>query len=332
VSDLAPPDDASDDASDIASDLASLAGHLRALPGVRAKADIGLVADVLGGGDWYAGPGDDGAVLPDGAGAVVVGGEAILPAFVAADPYGAGIAAVLANVNDLAAMGARPVALLDTVVGTEDLTREVLRGLRWAAERYDVPIVGGHLTRTDGPPALSAFGVGRADRVLSATAAAAGQVLVLGCCLDGAMRGDFLFFPSFEQRGDQLAGDVRLLADLAAAGAAVAAKDVSMAGLVGSLAMLLEPRRLGVSVDLDSVPRPAGVPMADWLSCFPAFAFLLTCPAERVAECLGGFRDRGLTAAALGELDDSGRIRLTRGGRHATVFDLTREGITNLRR
>ena len=328
MSDLAPPDDA----SDIASDLAALAGHLRALPGVRAKADIGLVADVLGGGDWYAGPGDDGAVLPDGAGAVVVGGEAILPAFVAADPYGAGIAAVLANVNDLAAMGARPVALLDTVVGPEDLTREILRGMRWAAERYDVPIVGGHLTRTDGPPALSAFGIGRADRVLSATAAAAGQVLVLGCCVDGAMRSDFLFFPSFEQRGDRMAGDVRLLADLAAAGVAVAAKDVSMAGLVGSLAMLLEPGRLGVSVDLDSLPRPAGVPMADWLSCFPAFAFLLTCPAGRVAECLGGFRDRGLTAAALGELDDSGRIRLTRGGRNATVFDLTHEGVTNLRR
>ena len=320
-------------ATDLASDLAGLAGHLRALPGVRAKADIGLVADVLGGGDWYAGPGDDGAVLPEGAGAVVVGGEAILPSFVATDPYGAGIAAVLTNVNDLAAMGARPVALLDTVVGPENLTREILRGMRWAAGCYDVPIVGGHLTRTDGPPALSAFGIGRAERVLSATAAAPGQVLVLGCCLDGAMRTDFLFFPSFEQRAAQLAGDVRLLAELAATGAAVAAKDVSMAGLVGSLAMLLEPRRLGISVDLDALPRPARVPMADWLSCFPAFAFLLTCPAERVAECLTAFRDRGLTAAALGRLDDSGLIRLTRGGQSgATVFDLTREGITNLRR
>ena len=221
-------------------DLEALAERLRALPGVLAKADIGLVAEVLGDGDWYAGPGDDGAVLPDGLGSVVAGGEAILPAFVAADPYGAGIAAVLTNVNDLAAMGARPVALLDTVVGPEDTTREVLRGMRWAAARYDVPIVGGHLTRTAGPPALSAFGIGRAERVLSATAAAAGQVLVLGCCLDGAMRADFPFFRSFEQRGDRLAGDVRLLADLAASGAAVAAKDVSMAGLVGSLAMLLE--------------------------------------------------------------------------------------------
>ena len=54
-------------------DLPQLADELRALPGVRAKADIGLVAEVLGSGDWFAGPGDDGAVLPDGAGRVVVG-------------------------------------------------------------------------------------------------------------------------------------------------------------------------------------------------------------------------------------------------------------------
>ena len=312
-------------------ELATLAAGLRELPGVRAKADIALVAEVFGGGDWYAGPGDDGAVLPDGPGQVVVGGEAILPAFVAADPYGAGIAAVLANVNDLAAMGARPVALLDTVVGDEATSREVLRGMHWAAGVYDVPVVGGHLTRTEGPPSLSAFGIGRADRVLSATHAAAGQVLVLGCCLEGTMREDFLFFPSFDQRGDRLAGDVRLLADLATAGTAVAAKDVSMAGLVGSLAMLLEPGRLGVTVDLEVLPVPDGVPLADWLGCFPCFAFLLTCPAERVQECLEAFRSRDLTAAALGVLDESGQVRLRRGDEVVTVFDLAREGVTNLR-
>lgn len=312
-------------------ELAALARGVRDLPGVVAKADIGLVAEVFGGGDWYAGPGDDGAVLPAGEGSVVVGGEAILPAFVAADPYGAGVAAVLANVNDLAAMGAVPVALLDTVVGPEQVSREVLRGMHWAAQLYDVPVVGGHLTRADGPPALSAFGVGRARRVLSATHAAAGHVLVLGCCLQGRMREDFLFFPSFDERGDRLAGDVRLLAGLAESGAAVAAKDVSMAGLVGSLAMLLEPGRLGVDLDLDVLPVPAGVPLADWLGCFPCYAFLLACPAERVADCLAGFRDRGLTAQPLGVLTDDGQVRLVRGGEAVTVFDLTTEAVTRLR-
>lgn len=311
-------------------DLEALATTVRQLPGVLAKADIGLVAEVFGRGDWYAGPGDDGAVLPAGEGQVVVGGEAILPAYVAADPYGAGVASVLANVNDLAAMGARPVALLDTVVASQDVAREVLRGMHWAAGLYDVPVVGGHLTRTTGPPSLSAFGVGRADRVLSATHAAPGQVLVLGCCLEGRMREDFLFFPSFDERGSRLAGDVRLLADLATSGAVVAAKDVSMAGLVGSLAMLLEPHRLGVAVDLDVLPVPPGVLLDDWLGCFPCLAFLLTCPADRVPDCLGAFRDRGLTAEPLGMLDDSGKVRLSEGGREVVVFDLQEQGITRL--
>ncbi len=312
-------------------DLDDLAHHLRRLPGVLAKADIGLVAETLGAGDWYSGPGDDGAVLPPGDGHVVVGGEAILPAFVEADPYGAGVAAVLANVNDLAAMGARPVALLDTVVGTEAVSREILRGMRWAGQLYDVPVVGGHLTRTEGPPSLSAFGVGRADRVLSARNAAEGQQLLIGCCVEGTMRSDFLFFPSFDERGDRLSGDVRLLAELATAGLAVAAKDVSMAGLVGSLAMLLEPNRLGVSLDLAALPVPDGVSLADWLSCFPCYAFLLTCPPPQVDPCLEAFAGRGLAAAALGVIDGTGRVRLRRGTETADVFDLHRTGVTNLR-
>jgi uncharacterized protein len=312
-------------------ELDILAQGLRRLPGVLAKADIGLVAEVLGPVDWYAGPGDDGAVLPDGDGQVVVGGEAILAAFVAADPYAAGVAAVLTNINDLAAMGARPVAVLDTVVGTEAVSREILRGLRWAAELYDVPIVGGHLTRTEGPPALSAFGIGRAGRVLSARNAAPGQELVLGCCTAGTMRSDFGFFESFDERGARLAGDVRLLADLADAGIAVAAKDVSMAGLVGSLAMLLEPGRLGVSLDLDLLSVPDGVLLADWLACFPCYAFLLTCPPLQVSACLRAFAGRDLRAASLGVIDETGRVGLHRGDQTVDVFDLSQEGVTNLR-
>jgi hypothetical protein len=62
------------------------------------------------------------------------------------------------------------------------------------------------MTVTEGPPGLSAFGLGRADFPLSAQAAASGQSLMVGCCLDGQMRPDFPFFPSFDERGTKLAG------------------------------------------------------------------------------------------------------------------------------
>lgn len=308
-------------------DLGPLVEALRANPGLRNKAPIALVREVFGAGDWLAGPGDDGAVVD---GSLVVGGEAILPAFVAGDPFGAGVAAVLANVNDLAAMGAVPLAIVDTVVAGDDVARKALEGMRYASELYDVPIVGGHLTRHDGPPALSAFGLGRAEHVLSIRNAAPGQRVMLACVTEGRMRADFPFFASFDQRGRRLAGDVRTLATVAGAGACVAAKDVSMAGIVGSLAMLLECHRLGVTVDLDAVPVPAGVDLAQWLVAFPCFAFLLCVPAGREEDCVGPFAARGIRAAVIGTVDDSGQVAVAQGGRREVVIDLASEPVTGL--
>jgi selenophosphate synthetase-related protein len=314
----------------MAEDIGALIEAVRAHPGVRGKAEIGLVRVVFGDSDWRAGPGDDGAIVMHEETALVVGGEAILPAFVAADPYGAGVAAVTTNLNDLAAMGAWPLALVDTVTGPRAVVRPVLEGMRWAAGLYDVPVVGGHLTRTAGPPSLSAFGLGRADRPLSARAAAPGQSLVVAACLDGRMRADFPFFPCFDERGGRLAGDVRLLAEGASAGWVAAAKDVSMAGLVGSLAMLLECNRLGATLDLDALPVPAGVTLREWLLCFPCFAFLLCVPGGAEGACLRAFAGRGLAAAVAGALDDTGELRLHAGGRSGVAFDLHRESVTGL--
>jgi selenophosphate synthetase-related protein len=311
--------------------LTELAGHIRAYAGLRAKEPLHVVSDIFGATDWLSGPGDDGAAVPFDDSFVVACGEALLPGFVARDPFGAGIAAVLANVNDLAAMGARPVGIVDTIVADEAASREILRGIRHGCRLYDVPLLGGHLTRTDGPPALSAFGIGRAERVLSMTHVAAGQTLVLACAVEGEMRSDFPFFRGFDERGKRAAGDVRLLADLAESGACVAAKDVSMAGIIGSLAMLLEQGKWGIEVDLDEVPCPDSVPSEQWLTCFPNYAFLLAGPTGRVDEVLTAFRARGLEAAAIGVVDDSGSIRIASAGHSAAVLDLTVDAVTGLR-
>jgi selenophosphate synthetase-related protein len=299
---------------------------------IAAKRSIGLVSDVLGPTGWVAGPGDDGAALDVDGRTVIACGEALWPPFVQRDPYGAGIAAVLANVNDIAAMGGIPLGIVDTIVADEVTARAALGGMRYASELYRVPIVGGHLTISDGPPALSAFAVGSADAVLSTTNVEAGQDLVVAACLDGTMREDFPFFRSFEERGPELADDVRLLRAVAISGLAVAAKDISMAGLVGSLAMLLEWGAFGATVDLRALPAPAGVPLARWCNCFPCFGFLLTCVPERTEACVAAFTGRGLSAARVGSIDPSGQIVLTDGERSAVVADLSRVPVTGLRR
>ena len=298
-------------------------------PGLRAKRAIGAVRRVVETSDPLTGPGDDGAVVEmPGGGSVIVCGEAINPAFVASDPRAAGMAAVLANVNDLAAMGAVPRGIVNTVVASAPVAAEALRGMAEAAALYDVPIVGGHISEHQGEPALSAFAVGDADRILSAGCAQPGQDLVFVCCLDGRMRTDFPFFTTLGPQGPRLARDVRLLAEVARKDLAYAAKDVSMAGSIGSLAMLLEPGRLGATVDLDQLPTPAAVSLDRWLVCFPSYAFWLA--TDRPDQCVDLFRSAGLAAAVTGAITGSGVLTLRDRDASREVFDLKSEPITGL--
>src|SRR5437870_7621572 len=69
-----------------------------------------MIPGILGATDWVSGPGDDTAAIASDGGFLLAAGEGMFPPFVAADPYGAGVASVVANVNDVAAMGGRVVA------------------------------------------------------------------------------------------------------------------------------------------------------------------------------------------------------------------------------
>ena len=95
-----------------------------------------MVADTVGG------DGDDAARVDD----LILAAEAIAPSFIARSPRVAGIAGVVATLNDIAASGGEPIAILDTVVGSESSDAELLAGIKAAAQLYEVPVVGGHTT------------------------------------------------------------------------------------------------------------------------------------------------------------------------------------------
>jgi selenophosphate synthetase-related protein len=310
-------------------DLESIAARFASHPGLRAKAALRIIPGILGPTDWVGGPGDDTAALASDGGFLLAAGEAMFPPFVAADPYGAGVASVVANVNDVAAMGGRPLALVDTLVGPEAVVAEVLKGMRFAGDLYGVPLVGGHLSISDGPAAVSAFVVGRASALLSSRNAAPGQTLLAAFCLQGHLRSDFPYFSSVTARASLLGTDVGVLASVAEAGSCAAAKDVSMAGVLGSLAMLLEATGAGASVDLDRVPRPPGVDLEDWLFTFPTFGFLLCAPSDRAAECRAAFVERGLACEEIGGIEPGGlEVRL--GAATATLLDAGTTAVTGL--
>jgi AIR synthase-related protein len=233
----------------------------------------GLLHGMFPGGSGFVG--DDGAPVPGSD--LIAACDAILPAMVARDPWWAGWCSVLVNVNDLAAMGAIPVGLLDAL-GAPDVAgaTTVLDGLRAAAARYDLPVLGGHTT-LGVPSYLTVTALGRAANPVPGGGGRPGLGIRLTVDTAGGWRPGYANrqWDSTSIRGT---AELRAMLGSVAGSRPAAAKDVSMAGLVGTLGMLAEASGVGAVLDVAAVPRPSEANVGDWFTCFPGFAMLTAEP------------------------------------------------------
>ncbi|MDF2118850.1 sll0787 family AIR synthase-like protein [Roseiarcaceae bacterium H3SJ34-1] len=307
-------------------DIAALAATLRASSGLAAKADIGAVSERLG----LAAPtvvpiGDDCAAIPDGDGYLLFAIEGFMNEFVATDPWFAGWCGVMVNLSDIAAMGGRPLAVVDALwADGAEKAKPVLDGLRAAAEAYGVPIVGGHSNLRTDRGQLSVAILGRARRLLTSFDARPGERLIAAIDLRGRYREPF---SNWEAATDappaRLRGDLELLPAIAEAGLCKAAKDISQGGIVGTAAMLAECSGVGIDIEPGLVPGPDHVPMQRWLTSFPSFGHLLSVAPAHVDEVLRRFTGRGIAAADIGAIVPGHRVRIGTHGVHETIWDFS---------
>jgi putative N-acetyltransferase (TIGR04045 family) len=215
--------------------------------------------------------GDDGVPLPGSD--FVAACDAIIPSMVERDPEWAGWCSVLVNVNDLTAMGAAPIGLLDAVgAPTRSLLTRIVRGIARASQAWRVPVLGGH-TQLGVPASLAVTAFGRTPRPIRAGGGSAGDTVRLTADLTGGWRPG-QHGRQWDSSSGRSADDLAQLATLVARMAPRAAKDVSMAGVVGTVGMLAEASGTGAELDVARIPRPADADMAAWLTCFPGYAML----------------------------------------------------------
>lgn len=309
------------------SEIEALAALVRDSRGMAHKADIAAVVTVLGigGGDAVA-VGDDTAMIPDGDGHLLLAIEGFVEDFVTADPWFAGYCGVMVNVSDVLAMGGRPIAVVDAMWSRSAAhAGPLLAGLREAARRYGVPVVGGHSNLRADVGQLAVAILGRARRPVTSFGARSGDVLLVATDLRGRFRDPFPWWDaSTGAEPEDLRACMEIMPDLAERGLLTAAKDVSMAGVVGTAIMLAEASAVGCSIDLDGLPRPEAEPIDRWLTAFPSFGFVMTARGDHVAAIRAAFHQRGVACAVAGQIDDSSRVSIARSGESAVVWDLTR--------
>ena len=305
--------------------LATLASALRGGVGLQHKQDIAPAIAALGLRDAAIRIGDDCAAIPDGDGWLLLAIEGFLPAFVAREPFFAGYCGIMVNLSDIAAMGGRPVAVVDAIWSRDGAhAQPILQGLRAGAEAYGVPIVGGHTNSRDTSEQLSVAVLGRATALLTSFDARPGELLLAAIDLRGRYHEPFAWWDASSGCPDaaRLRADLELLPRIAEAGLSRAAKDISMGGLIGTAIMLAECSGIGLSITPSLVPRPEGTDPARWLTAFPSFGFLLTCAEADAAAVIALFTARDIACAAIGHCEAGSSVDLIEAGERETIHDL----------
>lgn len=302
--------------------LDDIARVVRDSRGLAHKGDIAPVLRRLSVSRESATPvGDDCAAIPDRDGHLLFAIEGFVADFVAADPWFAGYCGIMVNVSDVLAMGGRPVAVVDALWSDgEKGAALILEGMREAARRYCVPVVGGHSNLRAEAGQLAVAILGRADRIVSSFDARPGDAVLVATDLRGRFRDPFPWWDASTGASDaQIAALLPILPELAEAGLLIAAKDISMAGVVGTAIMLAEASRIGMAIDLEALPMPPGVSTERWLTAFPSFGFILTVRPADVAKVCARFAAAGVACAQVGVADQGG-VRIASGGQEALVW------------
>jgi AIR synthase-related protein len=314
-------------------DIAALAESLRSSAGFAAKRDISLATTALAAANMQGVPlGDDCAAIPDGDGYLLFAIEGFIDAFVARDPWFAGWCGIMVNLSDVAAMGGRPIAIVDALWAEgEENAEPLLRGLHAAATHFDVPIVGGHTNLRSAQSQLSVAILGRARKLLTSFDAQPGDRLIAAIDLRGRYRPPFLNWEAaIEAPPSRLRADLALLPEIAEAGLAQAAKDISQAGLVGTAAMLAECSQVAITIDVTAIPAPADVPLEKWLLTFPSYGYLLAVPPHNVENVLARFAARGIAAADIGEIAHGHHVAIAAGTQRDIVWDFANGPLTGV--
>ncbi len=318
--------------------LKHLVTEIRDYWGLRRKQPIGKLVTILRKEGFQcphvlSGIGEDAAAIDlGGDNIVLLTTDAIVPELASSNPFVAGYASILVNVNDIYAAGGRPIAAMVNVAFSKmEVGAQFMRGICEAGQKFRVEVVRGHTTPDATADAVSASicGVVQRNSYISAGGAQTGDNLVLAVDLEGRISPNYpLGWDTTTQKDtEKLLHRYEVMRRLGQQRLLNASKDLSNGGIIGTSLLLLEYARKGAVIDLAAIPYPQEIELKDWLKMYISTGFVVTTIPRRTEAVLAMFHEHGFAATSIGTINDDQKLRLKFGSEEETVFDFTRESI-----
>jgi phosphoribosylformylglycinamidine synthase len=300
------------------------------------------------------GPGENaGAVdIGDGLAAVFKIESHNHPSFI--EPYQGAATGVGGIIRDIFTMGARPIALLNSLrFGSleEPLVRRTMAGVVGGIAGYGnsigIPTVGGEIGFDEsytGNPLVNVFclGIARADEIIKAAASGAGNPVYYVGAKTGrdGIHGATMASAEFDEKsaekrpavqvGDPFMEKLLLEAclEVMKSDALVGIQDMGAAGLTCSTCEMGSRGGVGIEMDVDRVPqRETGMTPYEIMLSESQERMLLVVKRGREREVENIFEKWDLHAVKIGEVTTDGRLRVKDRGR--IVADIPNRALTD---
>lgn len=311
--------------------LEEIVRDIRAYRGVVRKGPITNVASRLipiQSDDVLAAFGEDAAVIKCGREILLMAADGILQDLVNRNPFWAGYCAVLVNVNDIAAMGGRSIAMVNVLSCSHDEVRaKIVDGMRAACDKFGVPMVGGHLHPDTTYAAVDVAILGKTDRSRLVLSSGAGESepIIFAMDLDGQFTEGVPYSWDTTTRKSKEIVRRQLKTMNKIAPYLTAGKDISNPGALGTLGMLLEASGKGGFVDVSKIPRPKDVDLLQWLTAYQGCGFVVTCREARTKIVIDEFSRSDITAEVCGSVTKGSLLEIELDGERQVLFDFGKD-------
>lgn len=313
-------------------ELSELVKSLQSFKGVSRKNSIEKVTKTLGDvynitGDVLLDFGDDASAIDIGDNQVVLlAADGIWGDLMNVDPYWAGYCAVLVNVNDIAAMGGKPIAMVNIMaVDNDEIYEDILSGIVDGCRKFNVPMVGGHLHPDAEYNSLDVAiaGIASKNSLITSSGAKVGDKVLVAIDTDGRQYpGIPLNWDTTYEKDAKLVQDqIKIMQKIAEEHLPSAGKDISNPGTLGTLEMLLEASGVGASVELEKIPRNKDVDWDMWLRAYPGAAFVMTAPEENAQAIIDALSPYSFEVAVIGDVIEEKKLYLSSGDEKLVLFD-----------
>ncbi len=322
-------------------DLETIAKEIREFEGVTRKKHIADLINVFESvrseyADSVVDFGDDAAVIDIGGDDYILfAADGIWTRLIEASMWWAGYSSVLVNVNDIAAMGGKPVAMVNVLSSSnKNASHEILRGIKDGIAKFGVPMVGGHLHPDTPYTSLSVAIIGTVKRgcEIRSSTARPGDSIIAAYDMNGRMgpNSPYSFDSTTMKEPEEVRMKYRIMQTLGEKHLLTAGKDISNPGVIGTLGMLVETSRVGARVDLAKIPLNENVDFIQWLKVHPATGFIVTSLPENEAEVVRLFESAGYSASVIGNIEDTSRLDICQHDECVTVFDFNTDVVTGI--